>query len=335
MAYVSKRGKSWRCEVSLQGVRDSTTFDTKREAELWGMQREAIILEGKPATVQKDLNNTSLIDIFKKYKKEVSVKKRGAKWEVTRLSRFEKEPMFFISINNVNNVLIASWRDKRLTEVSAATVRRELTLLSGVFTKGIKEWGLDFVRNPVHLIQKPSLTKARSRRITQDEIDQIVDYFKWDRKTEPKKTSHWIAFAFLLAIETAMRRGELLSFTWENFHLDKSYIHLDLTKNGDERDVPLSSKAKALLSILSNKDPQARVIPIDPDVLTSSFLKMRKVLNINDLHFHDTRREATTRLAEKLPSVVELAAATGHKTINILYKTYYQVKAEDLAKKLG
>ncbi|WP_051461843.1 phage tail tip lysozyme [Commensalibacter papalotli (ex Servin-Garciduenas et al. 2014)] len=100
--------------------------------------------------------------------------------------------------------------------------------------------------NPIQMIQRPKNPKARDRRISEQEKLLIVNQLSWDMKSSPKSSSQWTAFAFCLAIETAMRRGELCCFTWGDLHLDEAYIHLETTKNGDERDVPLSSKAKAM-----------------------------------------------------------------------------------------
>jgi integrase len=113
----------------------------------------------------------------------------------------------------------------------------------------------------------------------------------------------WVRLLIIVAIETAMRRSELLALRWEHVELDLSFARLLDAKNGEVRDVPLSSRAV-------------------------------ERTGIKDLHFHDLRHEATSRLAERLSNVLELSAVPGRKTLPML-KRYYHPKAEELAQKLG
>jgi integrase len=137
----------------------------------------------------------------------------------------------------------------------------------------------------------------------------------------------------LLAIETAMRRGELLALTWENIHLDRRIAFLPDTKNGDSRTVPLSTTAINLLRQLP-RSVVGPVFPITANALKLCFRRACIRAGIEDLHFHDLRHEATSRLAEKLTNILELSAVTGHKDLRML-KRYYHPRAEELALKLG
>ena len=144
----------------------------------------------------------------------------------------------------------------------------------------------------------------------------------------------------LFALETAMRRGELLSLTWKDVDLKKRVAYLEITKNGTARAVPLSSRAVAVLeSLKEEKDgvqalSVGKVFKTTDAALKKAFERACERAGINDFHFHDLRHEATSRLAEKLPNLIELAAVTGHKDLRML-KRYYHPRAEDLARKLG
>jgi integrase len=129
-----------------------------------------------------------------------------------------------------------------------------------------------------------------------------------------------------------MRQGEILSLEWKNVDLERRVARLPITKNGDGRDVPLSPKAVAILRSIP-RSLDGRVFPITVGALQTAWKFAVKRAGINDLHFHDLRHEATSRLAEILPNVVELSAVTGHKDLRML-KRYYHPKAEDLARKL-
>ena len=91
----------------------------------------------------------------------------------------------------------------------------------------------------------------------------------------------------------------------------------------------------ALLQMLAPGDPGEAVVPVQSGTFTSLFGRAKQAAHLNDLRFHDSRREATTVMAAKLDSVLELAAITGHRSLDILRKAYYQPDATALAKKLG
>ncbi|EQD25943.1 phage integrase family protein, partial [mine drainage metagenome] len=107
--------------------------------------------------------------------------------------------------------------------------------------------------------------------------------------------------------------------------------HLPHTKNGSARDVPLSSRAVAILHALPRRI-DGRVFGLRPDSVTQAFERAAQRAGIENLRLHDLRHEATSRLAEKLPNLIELAAVTGHKDLRML-KRYYHPRATDLAKK--
>ena len=148
-----------------------------------------------------------------------------------------------------------------------------------------------------------------------------------------------------------MRRGELLALDWAHVNLEAQTAHLPDTKNGDPRTVPLSKKAVAVLKALPTPH-NGPVFPMTPMALRKAFTraierarskyaddckeaKRRPVSAfLADVHFHDTRHEAASRLADKLSNVLELSAVTGHRDSRML-KRYYHPRAEDLAKKLG
>lgn len=336
MATIIKRSGSFRVQISRKGKRLSATFDTKAQAEIWAYQMEAMILNDENLNQEIIVNEAlSVVDVFEKYKNTVSPKKRGFIKEKIRIEKLCRDSTFLIPIEKLTNKVMANWRDRRLTEVQPLTVKRELILISGILNTAIKEWGVDLPYNPVKMIQQPKNPRPRSQRISEENKLKIVEQLNWDMKTPPTTTSQWVAFAFCFALATAMRRGEICSFTWGDLYLEESYIHLDMTKNGDERNVPLSTKAKSLLRLLIPQNKNIRVVAITPDVLSSTFRKAKIAVGLENIRFHDARREATTQFSEKLSNPLELSALTGHKDINLLRRTYYNPDVSKIAKKLN
>jgi integrase len=143
----------------------------------------------------------------------------------------------------------------------------------------------------------------------------------------------WMKPFFLLALETAMRRSDLLRLEWKNINLEKRTAHLQTSKNGFGRTIPLSTKAVAILQELP-KDPAGKVFPLTANAVKKFWQRAMQQLNIDDLHFHDTRHEATSRFCEKGLQLLEVASITGHRDPRMLMR-YTHLFAENLAEKLG
>lgn len=337
MATIRKRGKGWQVQIKkkIDGkeLRESNTFLTKGEAQAWATMREAEIIDADRKGITIGGKHT-LYDALIKYLNEVTPNKRSAKRESIFIKKFINDITFIGEpITNIKASHFAEFRDERLRLVSSSTVRRELTVLSSIYSKAIKEWGWCSI-NPIANIDKPKLPKHRNRLISNDEIEAILSTLGYKEGEPPTKRKEELAYIFLIAIETAMRQGEILSLTYDAIFLDKRFVHLDKTKNGDTRDVPLSSRAIYLFErVLKNKHEDGKLFILNSGSADALFRKYRNKLEIDDLHFHDTRHEAITRLSKKL-GVLELARMVGHRNISQLM-TYYNETAESLASKLG
>lgn len=253
MATYRKRGSAWRAEVHKLGVRDSASFNTKAEAIAWATMRESEIIANHGRGNYE--GSHTLLDAMHKYASEVSTTKRGVRWEKVRLKAFEKTMSAFVG-KKVSDVLpddIAKWRDERLKSVTSGTVRRELTLLSSVFNYAVKEWRW-CKDNPTRQIIWPSEPKPRDRRISDKEIEQMLTALNYRKGEAPEQLQQELAIAFLIALETAMRQGEILSLTWDRVFLAERYVHLDATKNGHARDV------LDLARMTGHRDPRSLMI---------------------------------------------------------------------------
>lgn len=309
MATIRKVGKRWRAEVRRKGTRESRYFDSKMRARAWAEELEARV--GGPETVG---------DALEKYSSEVSPTKKGCKWEQTRLLKLSRYDIAEKRIALATAVDVANWRDQRLTEVSSGSVRRELGLLSSVFQKAVREWHWCDT-NPVKEIDKPADSRPRKRRITDDEIERLKDSLGFNETVETKQ--HEVAVMFLLAIESAMRLGEMCDLDPDNIHLGRRYVHLVDTKNGESRDVPLSTEAVRLLKLV----PEG--FSVSSESASTLFRKARRRAGVEGLKFHDSRREALSRLSKRM-DVMTLAKISGHKDIKVLLNTYYAPTVDDL-----
>lgn len=337
MATYRKRGDSWRAEVAKNGVRRSGTFDTKAEAIAWATKVESEILDGKLRAVKA---SKTLAEAMAIYRDTVSPTKGGARWEVVRLNRFIDELEFTGTlVDRVTSDRIAEWRDARLRQVSPGTVAREMNLLSAVFEQCCREWRWCSF-NPVHGVRRPTEPPPREQRITNAMLDALIATMGYERWKVPENKIQRVALAVLLAVETGMRAGEIVGLRRDRVFLGKKYARLDKTKNGDARNVPLSSDAVKILGLLIDAAPASdgTVFGLSSAILESLFRKYRKKAAescpaLDGVRFHDTRHEAVSRLARKL-DVLDLARMIGHRDVRSLM-IYYNEHASDIAERLG
>ena len=327
MASFRQRGSKWQARVIRDGYPDQTkTFETKADAEIWARSVESEIDKGHFVSIS-EAQRTTLGDVIARYLVEVTPTMKGAAEDTIRLKAMMRKPIARWSMANLSAARIAAFRDERLKEVSAGTVIRELAYLSAIINHARREWGIT-MPNPVQMVRKPQSPQARSRVLTDEEVSKLL------MALEPTgRRSHWTKPAVQLALATAMRRGELLSLRWEHIDLQDRTAFLADTKNGDSRIVPLSSIAVQVLAELP-RHISGLVIPVKYFTLDAAFKRGARRANLDQVRFHDLRRTSITRLAEKLPNVIELAAVSGHKSLMVL-KRYYRPSAIDLAKKLG
>jgi len=220
----------------------------------------------------------------------------------------------------------AKYRDERLKEVSPSTIKKEMVLLNHALDTAQKEWGCYLPVNPLQGIRKPKENPQRDRRLDGEELKRLL-------VSCGDSANHWFCPLVITAIETAMRRGELLGLEWQHVDLDKRTAYLPITKNGTSRTIPLSLKAIETLQHLP-RDISGRVFPLSATALRGLWARACKRAGIEDLRFHDLRHEATSRFFEKGLNVMEVAAITGHKDLRMLQR-YTHLRAEDLAVKLG
>ena len=317
----------------------SKSFKKRTDAEAWAREVEAEMDRGVFVS-RKEAENTTLSGALERYEREVSSEKKGRRQEKARIERWKDHPLGKRALAQIQGKDIAAYRDARLKEVSPNTVRLELAVLSHLFTIAVKEWGMTGLTNPTFQIRKPKLPKGRDRRLLPGELDRILS------ASDSPVFSDLVRFA----VETGMRRGELAGMTWDMVDLRKRTVTLPETKNGEKRTVPLSTEAVRVLANLARRLDE-EVWGIKPDSITQAFLRAlsraRKVYEkeceekkekpdpayLVDLTFHDLRHEATSRFFEKGLNPMQVAAITGHKTLQML-KRYTHLKAEDLAEML-
>ena len=279
------------------------------------------------------MSDLTVTEALEKYRSSVSILKKGYAQEKYRIVQINRSFLGTLIVRDVTSVHIATYRDQRLANlnprtgkpISSSTVRLEMSLLSHMFEIGRIEWGICDA-NPVSNVRKPKIPPGRDRILTAREERLILRYAHAHSNID-------LYSIIVLAIETAMRQGEILKLQWEHINLKTGIAHLPETKNGTKRDVPLSRKARDAL-IRIGVQTKGRVFRYTAEGTKSTWRFMLLKLGIEDLHFHDLRHHAITNLFQLgTLDMMEVAAISGHKSLAML-KRYTHLKTARLVRKL-
>ena len=314
MATFRKRGPyQWQAQVRKKGYPLQTrTFDTRATAETWARAIEVEMDRGLFVS-RAEAESTTLKELLERYREEVTPLKKGAAPEAARIRALLRHPLAQRFVASIRGVDIARYRNERLNKVSPGTVKRDLVILSHLFEVARKEWGIH-VHNPVRDIKLPPHSKARERRLQPGEKGEESEESRLLQACRQARNPHLLPIV-QLALETAMRQGELVSLRWEHIDLNRRIAHLPDTKNGESRTVPLSTAAVKVLRALP-RSLHGQVFPgLTTEAVKRAYIRATRRAGIEDLRFHDLRHEATTRLFEKGLNIMEVASITGHKDL--------------------
>ena len=349
-AIVKTDSGTWKAVIRKTGFPTTIkTFRLKRDAEDWARRTEYEMVRG--LYVQRGPSERLIFEkAIQRYLAEVMPTKRAftqqsEKYRAVALTEFFGK----YAMAGITPELIGTYRDSRLAGEdrmkggkpqprAANTVRLELALLGHLFTIAIKEWGLGLPFNPVLNIRRPSPGAGRNRRITASEEVRLMTLV--DAHSNPML--RWIV---RIAIETGMRSSEIATLRLLQVDIAKRVVRLVETKNTMPRTVPLSKAATAhLTAAIANPlrpddcdlvffGEPGRLGKRKPYDFNKVWLAIKAEAGLKDLHFHDLRHEAVSRLVEAGLSDQEVSAISGHKSMQML-KRYTHLRAEDLVAKL-
>ena len=329
MATIMKRGPyQWQAKIRRRGYPSQVkTFESKREAEAWVSVIESEMT--RSVFVDRSRAERETLDqVIQSYIDNIAPEHKGSDSEIQRLKKFKRDQAKLCqhAMSTLKIEDFEAYQDRRLKveKKAPATVKRELALLHSVIESARRRLGL--VENPISHVRRPRVQNNRIMRFQDGEEEALMTALDDCRNA-------WVKPAVILALETAMRRGELLELRWENINLKDRTAHLPDTKNGESRDVPLSPIALRTLEGLP-RAMNGDVLLTTAEGLKNAFERARKRADMEHFNFHDLRHEAISRLFERGWNVMEVAAVSGHKDLQSL-KRYTNLKAKDLAMKMS
>ena len=295
MATIRKRNRNWHVQVRRTGYPTRTrSFTTRKDAVVWSRQTEARLDQGEGSRPinASILKGTRLIDLVERYRAEVSGSKRGRMHEQIVLTAFGRHAICKKHITDLTAQDFAAYRDERLRKVKPATIRRQLATIHNMFEIAKKEWGFPLVTNPLDGIRLPPVRDKRDRRLQPGEWDRLLPATQSCR-------NRLIQPIVQLALETGMRRGEILGMEWRHINRAKNSLTIPRTKTGHTRTIPLTQRAFAILDgIPADGD---RVFPVSANALRLAWERLRRRAGVDDFRFHDIRHEAISRFFEMGP----------------------------------
>jgi integrase len=287
MATLRQRKSKWQVQIRRQGQSAlSRSFALKDDAQRWARQMEAQIdCQG----IQPDLRplrRTSVSELVVRFREEETPKRKGGRNETLVLNAFLRNKLSQLPLSEIQPSHFARYRDERLKRVKPGTVIRELGLIQTVFEIAKTRWGFPLSGNPVRAIKKPRADEGRNRRLKGGE---------WERITEALGDSRNPVFRPLIeiAVETAMRRGEILSARKGHLDWEASTLNIPMTKTGVPRTIPLTPRALELFrELAADKSDNELLFDTTASAVNQGWKRLTKRAGLIDLHFHDLRHEA-------------------------------------------
>jgi integrase len=283
----------------------------RKDAEAWGRQMEVQADRRELPRDPKALQRLTLGQLVERYRDTVSVRKRGYDVERIVLNAFLRHRICSKPLSEIEASDFASYRDERLMTIKPSTLKRELAPLHNMFELARDEWRLPLRENPLHKVRVTSAQQRRERRLKPGELDGLITASRACR-------NQLILPIVLLAVETGMRRGEILSLRWEHVDREAPALLIPHSKNGHPRVLPLTQAAAAVLDMVPNV--ASRVFPLSRNAFRLAWDRLRARARITDLHFHDLRHEAISRFFERGLSVPEVALLSGHRDARMLFR---------------
>ena len=314
MATIRKRGDKYQVQIRRKGQSAiSQSFTIRKDAETWARQMEVQADRLGLPTDPRALESVTLGELVLRYRDTVSVRKRGAASEVICLTAFLRHPICRKRLSELHTADFADYRDERLKQIKPVTLKRQLSPIHNLFEVARDEWRLPIRDNPLNKLTISTEVGRRERRLTEGEWERLIEAAR-------SRKNPLILPIIILAVETGMRRGEILGIKWDHFASERRSLLIPQTKNGHARTIPLTPAAYALLQSCQRNGDNERVFPISANAFRLSWERIKKRAKIIDLHFHDLRHEGISRFFERGLTMPEVQMISGHRDVRMLLR---------------
>lgn len=357
MASIRQRKGKWQVQVRRKGQpARCRSFHHKKDAQVWAREMELKADRQELPEDPKLLDGVTLGDLVRRYRDTVTPRKRGQEIETIVLNAFLRHPICSKRLSELQTSDFAAYRDHRLKHIKPSTLRRELSPLHNLFEVARDEWGLPIKHNPLDKVRLPNGNTRRERRLREGELERLIEAAR-------KRRNLYVLPIILFALETAMRRGEIIAMQWGHVNLEDPSLLIPESKNGYARTIPLTSRAVSILrevgemekkegigisngilytdsynsrytSEYSSSISNQSIFPISANAFRLAWERVKKRAGIDDLHFHDLRHEAISRFFEMGLNAPEVALISGHRDMRMLFRYTHPIR-QIVLRKLG
>jgi len=324
MANIRKRGNKWQAQVRRKGLPSlSRSFHLKRDAEEWARQVELQADRREFPQDRRVLEQVTLGELVVRYRDTICTRKRSYDTEKYSLKLFLRHPLASKRLSDVTASDFAAFRDERLQVVKPSSLKRQLSPLHHLFEVARDEWGLPIKENPLDKVRVTGSSQRRERRLKSGELEKLIEAARLCQNP-------YVIPIILLAIETGMRRGEIVSILWDHVNIDNRSLLIPHSKNGCSRTIPLTLPAVEILDELVQCEE--RVFPITGNAFRLNWQRVKRRAGFDDLHFHDLRHEAISRFFELGLTAPEVALISGHRDMRMLFRYAHPLREAILVK---
>lgn len=301
---VYQRGENWYIDFTFKGQRIRESIGPSRKgAEKVIAKKKAEIAENKFLDVRKELEPIKFHEFAKKFLEwaKDNHKSGSRPNDVSKMRTFDKT-FGDKNIHEITGWEIEKWKMKRKGEVKTATINRELGQLKSVFSKAI-EWK-KLKENPARGVKLFKGMTKRLRYLMPEEVQNLI-----------ANCPEYLKPIVTVAVNTGMRRGEILGLTWNQVDLEKGKISLMDTKNSEERIVFMNETVKVTLDSFERKD--GFVFPVGVNLMKKDYGEALKKAGIEDFTYHDLRATFASNLAMQGVELNDIRELLGHKSITM------------------
>lgn len=255
MATIRKHRDKYQVQVRRKGFPAiSRSFHKLSDAKEWARHMETQADRQELAPNRKELSRISLEELVRRYRDEVVVSKKGVEIETIILDAFSRHPICKKSLAELSAADFAAYRDERLKTITAKSLKRQLSPISNMFELARTEWNIPLKGNPLSDLALKANDNRRERRLRDGELERLL--------AAGKKTRNPLVLPVIrFAVETGMRRGEILKLCWRDIDDTRETARILEAKNGYSRTIPLTPGALAVLRTLTESGRRAEDRP--------------------------------------------------------------------------
>lgn len=253
MATIRKRGKRYQVQVRRHGFAPvSQSFLLLSDAKEWAREMDRRADRQELSPIRTSLSSITLRELVERYRDDVIPTMKGGDKEWYLVNAFARHPICRKTLAELSTKDFAEYRDERLQSVTPKSVQRGLSSISHMFEVAREEWGMPLKENPLSRLRIKVVDNKRQRRLRTGELALLLKHaasgpIAGRDNHSNRERNAFVPIIVQFALETAMRRGEILALRWGEVDLERASLTVLESKNGYSRVLPVTNAAASLL----------------------------------------------------------------------------------------